>query len=95
MVSLGLKILLKTNSHDCSLALILESGWLRTSLSMSGFRDKQRTLVNTVGGMQQEMREHAKNHSRTLLWPKFTHKYCEQKEIIKYQGKVPVDNNKK
>ncbi len=27
----------------------LESGWLRTSLSMSGFRDKQRPLVNTVG----------------------------------------------
>ena len=34
---------------DCTLELILESGWLRTSLSMSGFRDKQRTLVNTVG----------------------------------------------
>jgi hypothetical protein len=26
------------------------SGWQHTSLSMSGFRDKQRTLVNTVGG---------------------------------------------
>ncbi len=52
--SSGLKTLLKPNSHDCTLALILESGWLHTSLSMSGFRDKQRTLVNTVGfqGMQ-------------------------------------------
>jgi hypothetical protein len=47
--SSGLKTLLKPYSHDCTLALILESGWLRTSLSMSGFRDKQRTLVNTVG----------------------------------------------
>jgi hypothetical protein len=49
--SSGLKTLLKPNSHDYTLALILESGWLRTSLSMSGFRDKQRTLVNTVGGL--------------------------------------------
>jgi hypothetical protein len=48
-LSSGLKTLLKPKSHDCTLALILESGWLRTSLSMSGFRDKQRTLVNTVG----------------------------------------------
>jgi hypothetical protein len=39
----------KPNSHDCTLALILESGWLRTSLSMSGFRDKQSILGNTVG----------------------------------------------
>ncbi len=46
----GLKTLIKHNSHDCTLVLILESGWLRTSLSLSGFRDKQRTLVNTVGG---------------------------------------------
>ncbi len=39
------------NSHDCTLVLILQLGWLHThsSLSMSGFRDKQRTLVNTVG----------------------------------------------
>jgi hypothetical protein len=43
-----LKTLHKPNSHDCTLALILESGWMHTSLSMSGFRDKQRTLVNTV-----------------------------------------------
>ncbi len=49
MVSVaGLKTLLNPNSHDCTLAVILESGWLRTSLSMSGFRDKQHTLVNTV-----------------------------------------------
>jgi hypothetical protein len=48
MVSMGLKTLLKPNSNDCTLAFILESGWLRTSLSMSGFRDKQCTLVNTV-----------------------------------------------
>jgi hypothetical protein len=48
--SSGLKTLLKPNSHDCSLSLILESGWLHTSPSMSGFRDKQRTLVNTVRG---------------------------------------------
>ncbi len=46
---MGLKTLLKPNSYDCTLALILELGWLCTSLSMSGFRDKQRTLVNTVG----------------------------------------------
>jgi hypothetical protein len=26
-----------------------------------------------------------------LLWPKLTHKYCIQKEIIKYKGKVPVN----
>jgi hypothetical protein len=45
---IGLITLLKPNSHDCTLALILKSGWLRTSLSMSGFRDKQHTLVNTV-----------------------------------------------
>ncbi len=45
----GLITLLKPNFHVCTLALILEWGWLRTSLSMSGFRDKQRTLVNTVG----------------------------------------------
>jgi hypothetical protein len=45
----GLETLLKRISHDCTVALILELGWLRTSLSMSGFRDKQRTLVNTVG----------------------------------------------
>jgi hypothetical protein len=25
-----------------------------------------------------------------LLWPKYTHKYCIQTEIIKYKGKVPV-----
>jgi hypothetical protein len=48
--SSDLKTLLKSNSHDCTLALILESGWQRTSLSMSCFRDKQRTLVNTVCG---------------------------------------------
>ena len=30
-----------------------------------------------------------------LLWPKFTHKYCIQKEIIKYKGKVPVNKIKK
>jgi hypothetical protein len=42
---MGLKTLLKPNSHDCTLALILESEWLRTSLSMPGFRD---ALVNTV-----------------------------------------------
>jgi hypothetical protein len=47
MVSM-VKTLLKPNSHDCTLALILESGWLRTPLSMSGFRDKLCTLVNTV-----------------------------------------------
>ncbi len=46
--SSGLKTLLIPNSHDCTLALILESGWLRSSLSVSGFRDKQRTLANTV-----------------------------------------------
>jgi hypothetical protein len=39
---------LEPNSHDCTLALILESGWLRTSLSMPGFRYKQCTLFNTV-----------------------------------------------
>jgi hypothetical protein len=50
IVSMGLKTLLKPNSHDCTLAFILELGWLRTFLSMSGFRDKQRTMVNTVGG---------------------------------------------
>jgi len=43
------KALLKPNSHDCTLALSLESEWLCTSLSMSDFRDKQRTLVNTDG----------------------------------------------
>ena len=41
--------LLKPNSHDCTLALILELVWLCTSLSMSAFRDKQRTLVYTFG----------------------------------------------
>ncbi len=30
-----------------------------------------------------------------LLCPKFTHKYRIQKEIIKYKGKVPVNNKKK
>jgi hypothetical protein len=45
---IGLKTLLQPNSHDCTFALILDLGWLRASLSMSGFRDKQRTLVNTV-----------------------------------------------
>ncbi len=51
MVSMviGFKTLLKPNSHDCTLALILEPGWLRTSLSMSRFRDKQHTLVKRVG----------------------------------------------
>ncbi len=29
-----------------------------------------------------------------LLWPKFTHKYCIQKEIIKYKDKVPVNKKK-
>jgi hypothetical protein len=59
---MGLKTLLKPNSHDCTLALILESGWLRTCLFMPGFRDKQRTLVNTVGEVQvpEEQRRHAK-----------------------------------
>ncbi len=54
MVSM-VKTLLKPNSHDCTLALILESGWLRTPQSMSGLRDKLCALVNTVGipgGMQ-------------------------------------------
>jgi len=29
-----------------------------------------------------------------LLWPKFTHKYCIQKEIIKYKDKVPVNKKR-
>ncbi len=29
-----------------------------------------------------------------LLWPKFTYKYCIQKEIIKYRGKVLVNKKK-
>ncbi len=52
----GPQTLLKPNSHDCTFVLILESGWLRTSpsLSMSGFRGKQRTLVtqSAFQGMQ-------------------------------------------
>jgi hypothetical protein len=81
---------------------------------MSGFRDKQRTLVNTVGvpeGMQVQVPARAEEACQIydpttkliflrrspmqaitlgLLWPKFTHKYCIQKEIIKNKGKVPA-----
>jgi hypothetical protein len=81
---------------------------------MSGFGDKQRTLVNTVGvpgdagsSPGKSKRGMPKYDPTTklitqvplvitlgLLWPKFTHKYCIQKEIIKYKGKVPVNKKK-
>jgi hypothetical protein len=88
------------------LALILESGWLRTSLSMSGFRDKPRTLVKTVGVPARTEEACQKYHPitkliilrrspKTSLWDScglnLHTKYCIQKEIIKYKGKVPVN----
>ncbi len=79
---------------------------------MSGFRNKQRTLVNTVGipgdggsspGTSRGGMPNIWPNNQTdpptqvpqditlrLLWPKFTHKYCIQKEIIKDKGEVPV-----
>jgi hypothetical protein len=75
------------------------------SLSMSGFRDKQRTLVNTVsspedaGSSPGKQTDHPtqvpKDITLGLLWPKFTRRYCIQKEIIKlYKGKCLARNKK-
>jgi hypothetical protein len=63
---------------------------------MPGFRDKQRTLVDTVGvpgvagsspgrsrgGMSKyDPTTIPQDITLGLLWPKFTYKYCIQKEI--------------
>jgi hypothetical protein len=69
MVTSGLKTLFKPNSHDCTLALIMESGWLHTSLSMSGFRDKQRTLVNTVSVPGLQVQVPARAGGNVKIWP--------------------------
>ncbi len=114
MVSLGLKTLLNLILMTSPWCLFCSWDGCILPYPWSVFRDKQFTLVNTIGvpgdagsspgksrgGMPKYdpttkliiLRRSPKTScTLRLLWPKFTHKYCIQKEIIKYKCKVPVN----